>query len=547
MQRRNKSLFCVLLAVAMLFTTAVAYEFEASFDGDVLSINHDLTNGDAPALVYVFDTKVEPDTVIDEAFMQESLTYAGIQQSIEIELEADAPYGVYSIVLGSAKAGGRADRIKYVLRPEDGIVEEAISAIVSATDGDSLAETLISYNNKAYVLSLSELESAKTFMHNLIDLKDLDAATATVGDIELAYTEAVELSAVATGDSTVVEGLLVKYKDILGLDDDIEIYASFVADKIAVMEEIDSLAVLMSVAADELALEALNAAQTTETINVIDKYNHLFNVEFPKEFDEDIEYSVQKRIESTIFTDVTKVNDIVRGIIYEERDAYDEAIEQAEGEKKKTSTKGGEGSFYVAPSVTNPETIVESNASETSAFGDLAGYEWAQAAIEALFDKGIVGGDGSGSYRPADVVTREELVKIIVEALGGGRTEATPISFTDVDDEAWYKPYIATAYGLGIVKGIDQESFGVGKPVTRQDAATMILRAADAYYITFAKKQTLVEFDDYDDVSDYARVSVDTLARAKIINGFEDGTFRPKDSMNRAEIAKVIYGCISVN
>ena len=72
----------------------------------------------------------------------------------------------------------------------------------------------------------------------------------------------------------------------------------------------------------------------------------------------------------------------------------------------------------------------------------------------------------------------------------------------------------------------------------------MLLRAADAYYMNFEKKQTLVDFTDYDAVSDYARVAVDTLARAQIINGYEDGSFKPQGYITRAEIAKVIYTCI---
>ena len=73
----------------------------------------------------------------------------------------------------------------------------------------------------------------------------------------------------------------------------------------------------------------------------------------------------------------------------------------------------------------------------------------------------------------------------------------------------------------------------------------MLLRAAEAYYKNLEKKTTLIDFTDYDTVSDYAVVAVDTLARAQIINGFEDGSFRPQDNITRAEIAKVIYACIA--
>ena len=56
---------------------------------------------------------------------------------------------------------------------------------------------------------------------------------------------------------------------------------------------------------------------------------------------------------------------------------------------------------------------------------------------------------------------------------------------------------------------------------------------------------TLDDIADYDDVSDYAKVSVDTLARAGIINGFNDGTFRPHSYITRAQAAKIMYECMT--
>ena len=50
-----------------------------------------------------------------------------------------------------------------------------------------------------------------------------------------------------------------------------------------------------------------------------------------------------------------------------------------------------------------------------------------------------------------------------------------------------------------------------------------------------------VEFSDDSDISEYAKKSVYKLCSAKIINGFEDGSFAPHSSLTRAQAAKVIY------
>ena len=174
---------------------------------------------------------------------------------------------------------------------------------------------------------------------------------------------------------------------------------------------------------------------------------------------------------------------------------------------------------------------------------DIDGYGWAKDAIGYLCENGVMTGDGDGSFRPGDTITREELVKILIAAFNKGKTENASTSFADVMDE-WYKPYVETAYAKGIIKGKSETEFGIGEAITREDASVMIVRTAEVYYKTFNRGQTLVDIPDFDSVADYAKESVDMLTRAKIISGFEDGSFRPAQSVTRAEAAKMIYNCI---
>ena len=49
------------------------------------------------------------------------------------------------------------------------------------------------------------------------------------------------------------------------------------------------------------------------------------------------------------------------------------------------------------------------------------------------------------------------------------------------------------------------------------------------------------DFADFDDVSDYAKEHLLKISALKIINGYEDKTFKPKALCTRAEAAVVIY------
>ena len=61
---------------------------------------------------------------------------------------------------------------------------------------------------------------------------------------------------------------------------------------------------------------------------------------------------------------------------------------------------------YVVP---NKEVIeIPEEDLPAAPFADIAGYDWAATAINGLRQKNIIKGDGSGTYRPGDNMTREE-------------------------------------------------------------------------------------------------------------------------------------------
>ena len=76
------------------------------------------------------------------------------------------------------------------------------------------------------------------------------------------------------------------------------------------------------------------------------------------------------------------------------------------------------------------------------------------------------------------------------------------------------------------------------------EAAVMIWRAAKAKGISLGEGSEGA-FADQSKIAEYAKASVGALSGAKIINGFEDGSFRPDNSITRAETAKIVYSVIT--
>ncbi len=190
----------------------------------------------------------------------------------------------------------------------------------------------------------------------------------------------------------------------------------------------------------------------------------------------------------------------------------------------------GGGSFGGQAPVTLPED-----------FSDLGDVDWAKDSIKALRNMGVISGNGDGTFAPNREVTREEFLKMALQAAGIKGNGNVDMAFTDVDANAWYYPYIAIAYEAGIVNGMSETTFGIGEKITRADMAVMLKRIMDYKNIGIEKKVAAYVFDDFDTIPDYARASVTALAQAQLMNGKGDNNFEGNASATRAESAVAIY------
>lgn len=176
--------------------------------------------------------------------------------------------------------------------------------------------------------------------------------------------------------------------------------------------------------------------------------------------------------------------------------------------------------------------------SSQALFDDLDSVEWAKEAIEYLCEKGIVNGVGENKFSPNATLTREQLAKIIVAAMGCHDASAECI-FADVPADSWAASYIASAYQNDLMKGVSDTEFGFGKNVTRQDAALCLFRLAERLGAELEAADP--EFADNADIGDYAFSAVGAMNKAGIINGVDGGKFAPKSVTTRAQACKMIY------
>ena len=114
-------------------------------------------------------------------------------------------------------------------------------------------------------------------------------------------------------------------------------------------------------------------------------------------------------------------------------------------------------------------------------FSDLAGYDWARPAIEALAEKGIVSGVGDYRFDPAGSLTRGMFVTMLGRALNDkadAYKSSEEVLFPDVDYTSWYGPHVEWAVTNEIVKGYPDGTFRPKNFLTIEEMNIMAARAS---------------------------------------------------------------------
>ena len=184
---------------------------------------------------------------------------------------------------------------------------------------------------------------------------------------------------------------------------------------------------------------------------------------------------------------------------------------------------------------------IQTTTAAVEGFNDLSQAEWARAKVMSLKSKGIVSGDG-GNFYPNNHITRAELTKMVVDALG--INAESDVSFADVSAGSWYESYIKRGAGASVIYG-DGTNFFPNDNIKRQDIAAICYRALAYKGINLSDTGYKMNFTDLGDISDYAKESVESLYQYGIINGNDTNEFLPQNNATRAEAAVIIWGIVN--
>src|SRR5665648_54993 len=158
---------------------------------------------------------------------------------------------------------------------------------------------------------------------------------------------------------------------------------------------------------------------------------------------------------------------------------------------------------------------------------DISGH-WAQTTIQSWVDNGLIKGYPDGTFKPDNNITRAEFITLVNRAFE--YTNTAPISFSDVNQNAWYASAIGVAVEAGYISGYPDGTMKPENPISREEAATIIMRIKNLV----ANPAAVSVYTDASSIT-WGKGEVGAVTAAKIMQGYPDGSFMPRGLITRAE------------
>lgn len=182
-------------------------------------------------------------------------------------------------------------------------------------------------------------------------------------------------------------------------------------------------------------------------------------------------------------------------------------------------------------------------------FTDLGDFSWTRLAIEDLNRQGIINGMGESRFAPAAGLTRAQFAKMMVLALQETPQSGGGSRFSDVQNSAWFYGYVEKAVSMGLIKGYQDGTFRPEQALSREEMVTIVVRALGVQVETGnVAADLLAPFATEARISDWARVYVCHAEKMGLLEHghmvLETGTglsFDAQAQASRAEAAMTVY------
>ncbi|WP_100401915.1 S-layer homology domain-containing protein [Bacillus sp. FJAT-42315] len=168
-----------------------------------------------------------------------------------------------------------------------------------------------------------------------------------------------------------------------------------------------------------------------------------------------------------------------------------------------------------------------SSQAATTAFKDVSSFK---KEIEFLTGQGVIFGYSDGTFRPNEPILRVQAVQMLMREMKPELDQVPDPNFIDMKPGDRGYEDVAKAVALGVISGKGDNRFDPRGKLTRAEMAIILVRAYELGGI-FPK--------GFSDVSksSVAYWHISALAANNITVGYNDGTFRPGKTIDRAQFS----------
>ncbi len=172
------------------------------------------------------------------------------------------------------------------------------------------------------------------------------------------------------------------------------------------------------------------------------------------------------------------------------------------------------------------------------AFADVDPGAWYHDAVDWAVATGAMTGYADGTFGPADALSRAQLATVLWRLAGEpAGSAALP---ADCGAGEFYSDAVSWALGTGVMTGYESGSFGPADELTREQAATVLWRAAGSP----EAECDLSAYPDAGGVSEFASAAVRWAVSEGVISGREPEpgarVLDPQGTCSRAEVAALL-------
>ncbi|MBN1632464.1 MAG: S-layer homology domain-containing protein [Thermoleophilia bacterium] len=198
--------------------------------------------------------------------------------------------------------------------------------------------------------------------------------------------------------------------------------------------------------------------------------------------------------------------------------------------------------------------VVTPARAEAVSFPDVGTDDWFSEALQVLVGEGVAHAKPDGTFGPHDALTRAEFSTLLGATLD--LPPGTSHPFTDFPAGSWFEPAVAALFQAGLVGGVSPTAFDAEGKISRQQAASLIMRALQyrqtsqpAAGLDLVLDESEIDvwlraFVDQAQIAGTHRGSVANAYRLQIVQGRTDGRFGPLDQVTRAQTVGMLYAAL---